>query len=70
MTDVAEPVPSVSDPDFLTAETTGAPDETEAPDDEMSEAERAWIAKWLSRSPEWSAEKWNAMGHVLGVKFS
>ncbi|WP_406420447.1 hypothetical protein OH809_24115 [Streptomyces sp. NBC_00873] len=67
MTTVAEPMPSLTEANILCVETTGAPVETEA---EITEEERAWIAKWLDKSPEWSAEKWNAMGHVLGVKFS
>ncbi|MFD4143788.1 hypothetical protein [Streptomyces sp. NPDC058572] len=70
MTTVAEPVASLAAVNFLAVETAGASAETEAPQEEMTEAERAWIAKWLDRSPEWSAEKWTAMGHVLGVKFS
>ncbi len=46
-----------------------APAETEALD-ELTAEESAWIAKWLDRSPDWSAEKWDRMGNALGVKFS
>ncbi|GAA2318850.1 hypothetical protein Scani_70960 [Streptomyces caniferus] len=69
MTTVAEPI-SATEAAFPDLETTGAPAETEAPEDEMTEAERAWIAKWVAKSPEWSTEKWNRMGHRLGVRFS
>ena len=46
-----------------------APAETEALE-ELTAEESAWIAKWLDRSPDWSAEKWDRMGNALGVKFS
>lgn len=66
MTTVAEPIPLLAE---AVVETTGTPVETEVPAGEMTETERAWVAKWLEKSPEWSAEKWNKMGHVLGVRF-
>jgi hypothetical protein len=46
-----------------------APAETGALEDLTAE-ESAWIAKWLDRSPEWSAEKWDRMGQLIGVTFS
>ncbi|MGY4956266.1 hypothetical protein [Streptomyces nigrescens] len=69
MTTVAEPI-AVTEAGFPALKTTGAPVETEAPEDELTDAERAWIAKWVAKSPEWSPEKWNRMGQRLGVRFS
>lgn len=69
MTTVAEPI-AVTEAGVPAPKTTGAPAETEAPEDELTEAERAWIAKWVAKSPEWSPEKWNRMGQRLGVRFS
>ncbi|MBI0295026.1 hypothetical protein JBE04_11215 [Streptomyces sp. PRKS01-29] len=51
-------------------ETAATSDDNEATADELTAEERAWIAKWLERSPEWSAEKWNRMGQLLGVRFN
>lgn len=70
MTAVAEHVSPVVAGEPHAVNTTGASVETDAPEADMTAAERAWIAKWLDRSPEWSTEKWNRMGHLLGVQFS
>ncbi|MDI3408856.1 hypothetical protein [Streptomyces cavernicola] len=73
MTTVAEPLnlSSVEPPPISVCRARqDASAETEASQAELTDAEQAWIAKWLERSPEWSAEKWNAMGQVLGVEFS
>ncbi|MFE5163941.1 hypothetical protein ACFRNT_36750 [Streptomyces sp. NPDC056697] len=51
-------------------ETAATSDDDEATADELTAEERAWIAKWLERSPEWSAEKWNRIGQLLGVRFN
>lgn len=29
----------------------------------------AWIAEELARSPQWSEEKWERIGRIVGVKF-
>ncbi len=47
-----------------------APGEAVVAGEELTAEESAWVAKWLERSPEWSAGKWSRMGQVLGVRFS
>jgi hypothetical protein len=64
------PAGPADDDAHLSSEQGPSDMESEGPTEELSDDEKAWVTKWIERSPEWSAAKWKRIGQALGVKFS